>query len=133
MSSTEPLPPPPPPPGPGVHVFFGCRHAAGDNLFHAEWADLPVTLRAAFSRDPPPPPRAYVTDLLVSPAGAAAVRAVVAAGGGIFVAGAAGAMPRDVRAAVVTALAGVGGDAAAAERLVGKLESTGRYQVECWA
>lgn len=126
--------------GPGVHVFFGCRHAAGDNLFHADWVALPVTLRAAFSRDPPPPPRAYVTDLLVSPAGAAAVRAVVAAGGCIFVAGAAGAMPRDVRAAVVAALAGTDGGrggeevgTAAAERLVGKLESTGRYQVECWA
>ncbi|GAB0489858.1 hypothetical protein MMPV_001084 [Pyropia vietnamensis] len=125
---------PPTAAGPGVHVFFGCRHAAGDNLFADEWPMLPVTLWAAYSRDPPPPPRAYVTNLLVSPTGAAAVRAVVAAGGGIFVAGAAGAMPRDVRAAVVTALAGgEAGDMAAAERLVGKLESTGRYQVECWA
>lgn len=130
-----------PTPGPGVHIFFGCRHEAGDNLFHADWAKLPVTLRAAFSRDPPPTSRAYVTDLLVSPGGALAVRAVVAAGGSIFVAGAAGAMPRDVRAAVVTALAGADGGGgegreaapAAAERVVSMLESTGRYQVECWA
>lgn len=77
----------------------------------------------------------------MSPGGALAVRAVVAAGGSIFVAGAAGAMPRDVRAAVVTALAGADGGGgegreaatAAAERVVSMLESTGRYQVECWA
>ena len=57
-----------------------------------------------------------------------------ARGGSVFVAGAAGAMPKDVRAALVRVAAREGAmDDASAERFIRGLELAKRYQVESWA
>jgi sulfite reductase alpha subunit-like flavoprotein len=90
----------------------------------------------AFSRDGPPgEAKTYVQTVLRQPGPSALVRQMLLSGGYMFVAGAAGAMPRDVREAIRDALCG-GGEGGMSEEeadgFVRALERTGRYQVEVW-
>lgn len=130
-------------------LFFGCRSAALDHLWEAEWAaacaaGVLAPVPPAFSRDGPRgAPKSYVQHRLREPAHAALAAEIVRSGGSVYVAGAAGSMPAEVREALVLALAAAGGapDGAegpegalrAAEAEVRALEAAGRYQTEVWS
>jgi sulfite reductase alpha subunit-like flavoprotein len=127
-----------PPVEPSAALFFGCRSAALDHLFREEWAaaqaaGVLAAVPVAFSRDGTVgEAKTYVQTVLGQPGPAALVRELIGRGGSFYVAGAAGAMPRDVRAALVEALRADGGSEADGEAAVRALERAGRYQVEVW-
>lgn len=130
--------PPVPAAPPACALFFGCRSARLDHLYASEWAaahDARVLARVpvAFSRDGARgAAKTYVQTVLARPEMAALVRELLARGAHVYVAGAAGAMPRDVRQALCEAVRGGGASEAETEAAVRALEQSGRYQVEVW-
>lgn len=115
---------------PGDLLFFGCRHAAKDWLYPDLGAH--VATSNAFSRDVPrDAPRVYVTHRLAERG--AEVWAKLCAGGAVFVAGAAGSMPKDVAAALAGVAQKHGGlSETDARALVKRLERQRRLCVEAY-
>jgi len=123
-----------------VALFFGCRRAGVDELYREEWAAAaaeggtlapPGGYFAAYSRQGAA--KRYVGHLLVEQG--ARVWALLERGAHVFVAGAAGAMPRDVfdaLAQVVEQHAPGMASRAHAEAWLRGLEAQRRYTVECW-
>lgn len=130
------------PPQPPDMLFFGCRHAAKDFLFGADFRALavpqqggvaPLALHCAFSRDEEAPGggRLYVTHCVA--AAGAAVWGALAAGAAVLVAGSAGQMPKDVHAALVAVVQEHGElDVKGAAEFLRRLERAGRYSVEAY-
>lgn len=127
-----------PPPRACRILYFGCRHARGDFLYENEWKEAVqrnslTRVEAAFSRESPGE-KVYVQNLMRAQAAelwrlveSEPVKAVV------YVAGAAGAMPKAIRSALANAAQLAGGlNEDEAERYVRRMESTRRLQVECW-
>lgn len=121
----------------GVHrsLFFGCRHERGDFLYKEYWIrwkqeGVLTNLCTAFSRMGPE--KVYVQHQLKEK-GKAVWELIDVGKGLIYLAGAAGDMPKAVRLAVVEICKSHGGlDEVAAKTYVNNLETQGRFQVECW-
>ena len=119
-------------------LYFGCRRPDADFLYAAEWAahqaeGTLLALHTAFSRVPGQP-KVYVQHAMVSPPGAAQLWTLLAHPQcHVYIAGASGAMPRDVRKALRTLASEHGGlDEAAAAAWLANLEVTKRLQCETW-
>lgn len=132
------------PPRP-MALFFGCRHQGVDELYGDEFRAATAPGQplcgpdggyfAAYSRDEAGSGggKRYVTHLLVEQG--ALVWQMLSQGGHVYVAGAAGAMPRDVLdalAQVVLYHAPGMGSAADAEAWVRQLELQRRCHIEVW-
>lgn len=121
-------------------LYFGCRSRLKDFFFKAEWENMTKSgvlggpaggLVTAFSRDSDK--KVYVTHQIRNNA-AGIWKSISHDAAAIFVAGSAGKMPMDVEHALIYAIETYGGmDYDSAKRYLKKLESTGRYQVECWS
>lgn len=116
-------------------LFFGCRSECGDFLYRDEWERLLKgkqlsALCTAFSRDTPD--KIYVQDKMHADR-IRLWRLISMERAKVYVAGAAGSMPKDVRQALVSICARVGelGETKA-EEFVQLLEAEGRLQMECW-
>jgi sulfite reductase alpha subunit-like flavoprotein len=127
-------------------LFFGCRHQGVDELYGDEFRAATVPGQplsgpaggyfVAYSRDGGGSggEKRYVTHLLREQG--ALVWQMLSGGGHVYVAGAAGAMPRDVLDALVQVVlhhAPGMGSAAHAEAWVRQLELQGRCHMEVWA
>lgn len=119
-------------------LYFGCRRPEADFLYAAEWAahqaeGTLLALHTAFSRVPGQP-KVYVQHAMVSPPGAAQLWTLLAHPHcHVYIAGASGAMPRDVRKALRALASEHGGlDEAAAAAWLANLEATKRLQCETW-
>lgn len=118
-------------------LYFGCRHAQGDFLYEGEWEEAVSDGRlgrveTAFSRDDAER-KVYVQDRMTRDAQELWRIVDGDAKGCVYVAGAAGDMPKAVRWTIVRAAMSVGGlSEGDAERYVRRLESTRHLQVECW-
>ena len=143
----------PPPPSP-VHLFYGCRDAAADDLYgdelraraaasgaarethdSAAWRGLDVFV-TAYSRAGSAPrvdgAKDYVTSRLRDAADD--VRALIAGGGHVRIAGSAKRMPADVLAVLRAILGGHSADAEAeGARILAALEREGRLAIEAWS
>lgn len=122
-------------------LYFGCRHARGDFLYEKEWSDAVrekrlERLETAFSRDRDGAgnvKKVYVQKVMSRHAAELWAHLSEEAQGCVYIAGAAGDMPKAVRAVIVNAGVSVGNlSQKAAEKFVKRLEATGRLQVECW-
>jgi sulfite reductase alpha subunit-like flavoprotein len=122
---------------PGDALYFGCRGAAHDQHFAADWARMAeagaLRYRLAASRDGPEgTARTYVQHLIEADA-QEVDDAVRARRGWVYISGAANKMPLAVKGALRAALAkagGMGEDAAA--EYVRQMEAEGRLWEECW-
>jgi len=123
--------------GPSL-LFFGCRKRDEDFLYESEWsaaveAGALTALHTAFSREEKAR-KVYVQHRMREPAVAEQMwRQLCAPDAHVYIAGAAGAMPRAVRAALVeaaVAYGGMGEDGAAA--WLRALETQRRLQCETW-
>jgi len=115
-------------------LFFGCRHRDKDWLFPELTATPGLSVHLAFSRDEQAPDggRAYVTHSIR--AAGSDVWTVLAAGGSVFVSGSAGAMPRDVRAALQSIASSHGSmDEVDAADFIRRLERQQRICVETYS
>ena len=118
-------------------LYFGCRGAACDYLYAAEWeAHLASgalrALHTAFSREGTA--KVYVQHRMQEPANAAALWALLRQDDAhVYIAGAANQMPKAVRQALrVIALHYGGLDEPAATDFVKQLEACKRLQCETW-
>jgi sulfite reductase alpha subunit-like flavoprotein len=118
-------------------LYFGCRGAACDYLYAAEWeAHLASgalrALHTAFSREGTA--KVYVQHRMQEPANAAALWALLRQDDAhVYIAGASKQMPKDVRAALRQAAVEHGSlDEEAAEALLRRLEAQKRLQCETW-
>ncbi len=119
---------------PNDMLFFGCRHRDKDWLFPELSATPGLSVHLAFSRDQQAPDggRAYVTHSIR--AAASEVWAALAAEGSVFVSGSAGAMPRDVRAALQSIASSHGGmNEIEATEFIRRLERQQRICVETYS
>ena len=113
-------------------LFSGCRDAAADRLYGAEWIDVPnLEVDVSVSRHADPERRRRVTAALRA-RGAEVAELLLEAGAALYVAGNA-TMASDVAEALLDVLAarpevGRGGAAAALRRL----EREGRFAVEAF-
>lgn len=115
-------------------LFYGCRHPDGDFLYGDEWKALEeagrLTLFTAFSRVNKE--KVYVQHRMREQ------RKLVwewihRRGAAVYVSGAAGGFPREVRRTIVDIVAEEGGmEAREAARYVRRMETGGRMIVECW-
>ena len=117
-------------------LFFGCRTSQGDFLYREEWEDYLQSgqlsrLVTALSREPGQT-KSYVQDKLAEN-GEEIWGLISGEDSRIYVAGAAGAMPKDVRQRLVDIISSCGdlGDEEA-ENYVRRMESEQRLQMECW-
>lgn len=116
-------------------LFYGCRNRSKDCLFIPEWESMLASgtlghLFIACSRDTES--KVYVTHDMK--AHAATVWDLVSSGASIFVAGRADRMPGDVERTLLDIFSTQGGmDLTQAKKLLKRMESTSRYQVECWS
>lgn len=119
-------------------LYFGCRHARGDFLYEQEWRDAVTKksltrLETAFSRDGPAAEKVYVQDVMSRNAVELWHHLCGEPQGYVYVAGAAGDMPKAVRQCIISAGVTAGGlSQEDAEKFVKRMESTKRLQVECW-
>lgn len=117
-------------------LYFGCRHARGDYLYETEWADSVKScklsrIEVAFSRDTPK--KVYVQNVMLENADEVWKIVGGEAKGCVYIAGAAGDMPKAVRSAIALAAERIGGlSEAEAEHYVKRMESAHRLQIECW-
>jgi sulfite reductase alpha subunit-like flavoprotein len=115
-------------------LYFGCRQAKGDYLYKDEWEDAVKSgklssARVAFSRDGPS--KVYVQDKMAE--NGQEIWNMMKSECTIYIAGAAGNMPKGVRLALVKIAVSQGGfSETEAETFVKKLESSRRLQIECW-
>ena len=124
-----------PAPLPETLFFFGCRHAAKDFLYKAEWESLVASgaltrLLVAFSRDQPA--KHYVQHVIQE--NSALVWSLLAKGASIYVSGSSRGMPEQVRLAlrgIIQQYAEV--DEQTAERQLLQLAVAGRYCTETWS
>lgn len=118
-------------------LYFGCRHKQGDFLYSDEWSESLANgrlqkLETAFSRDTPGR-KVYVQDLMLMDADKLWKVLNGDSKGRVYVAGAAGDMPKAIRLAVCRVASLVGGlNESEAERYVKRLEGCRRFQIECW-
>jgi sulfite reductase alpha subunit-like flavoprotein len=118
-------------------LYVGCRHARGDYLYEKEWVAAVQSQRlsrveTAFSRDDPER-KVYVQNLMLNNVDELWKLIDGERKGIVYIAGAAGDMPKAVRSAITSAARKVGGlSEADAERYVSRLQSTRRLQIECW-
>lgn len=118
-------------------LYFGCRHKLGDFLYEAEWHSALSEgrlsrLETAFSRDRPGK-KIYVQDILEQNGEELWGLLEGTPKGRVFVAGAAGDMPKAIRLAICKTASAVGGlSELDAERYVKHLETSHRFQIECW-
>lgn len=116
-------------------LFFGCRSEHGDFLYRDEWKGLLKgkqlsALRTAFSRDTPD--KVYVQDKMHAER-VQLWRLISVQRAKVYVAGAAGSMPKGVRQELVNICADAGRlDVTKAEEYVQLMEAEGRLQMECW-
>ena len=126
-----------------VLLFFGCRYKEKDyyvkNLLEDAYAKgvlvVDPGLTTAFSRDStiPSNTKVYVQDKIREYKDLV-WEFIENKGAAVFVAGSAGKMPREVAAAVMAVVAEkMGGSEEEARKYVKRMETTGRYQVECWS
>jgi sulfite reductase alpha subunit-like flavoprotein len=115
-------------------LYFGCRHASGDYLYRDEWQralalGVLTKLTAACSRDGPK--KIYVQDKMLEDR--QELWSALQDGGLVYIAGAAGNMPKGVRLALVNIAVSEGGYSEKdAETYVKALERSHRLQIECW-
>lgn len=118
-------------------LYFGCRHARGDFLYKTEWKEavqrnILTRIDVAFSRDSPDE-KIYVQKLMQENADELWALLERESKARVYVAGAAGAMPKAIRSTLANVAQKEGGlSEVEAERYVRRLESTRRLQVECW-
>jgi sulfite reductase alpha subunit-like flavoprotein len=115
-------------------LYFGCRHAKGDYLYKDEWENAVTSgklcnVRVAFSRDGPA--KVYVQDKMAEDG--LEIWNMLKSECTIYIAGAAGNMPKSVRLVLVKIAVSQGGlSETEAGKFVKKLESSRRLQIECW-
>jgi sulfite reductase alpha subunit-like flavoprotein len=114
-------------------LYFGCRHAARDDLYGAEFRGAAAAgalgaYRCAYSRDGSGGARVYVQALLEEDG--EAVRRALGAGGRVLLAGSASSgLVRGVREALVRVL---GGEDGGGREALAALERARRVVVEAW-
>lgn len=115
-------------------LIYGCRNEHGDFLYKEEW-DRWISngvlhdVVAAFSRAGPA--KVYVQHMLLQ-MGERIWRMISEMNSRVYIAGAAGGMPKGVREALVTVCRTIGGLGDGAEQFVRRLEVQRRIQMECW-
>lgn len=117
-------------------LFFGCRSRRGDFLYKRDWevyreSDKLSSLVTAFSRETNGV-KVYVQDRLQEES--ERVWSLMSCEGAqVYVAGAAGSMPKGVRQGLVDICTKSGGlSEGASETFVRQMETEGRLQMECW-
>lgn len=116
-------------------LYFGCRSPRGDFLYAHEWpayesSGVLSRTRTAFSRITPE--KIYVQDRLLED-GVDIWELLQTANATVYLAGVAGNMPKDVRAALHTIAMTHGKlSSAAATTYLKSLETARRLQMECW-
>ncbi|PXF48595.1 NADPH-dependent diflavin oxidoreductase 1 [Gracilariopsis chorda] len=121
--------------GPSI-LFFGCRSEKGDFLYRRDFElflkrKTLTKLITAFSREDPSQ-KVYVQHRIEHNA-EQTWKLVFEQGAYVYVAGAAGAMPKAIREVIVTLGKTVGQlSEASSEQFVKRMESEGRLQMECW-
>lgn len=115
-------------------LFYGCRNEGGDFLYKKEWDEWTSNgvlgdVITAFSRAGPE--KVYVQHKLLQ-MGELVWRMLSEMGCRVYIAGAAGGMPKGVREALVTICRTIGGLGDGAEMFIRRLEVQRRLQVECW-
>ena len=120
----------------GNILFFGCRSRCGDFLYEKEWEQFQTSgqlssLVTAFSRERAGT-KVYVQDKLLEEC--EKIWTLVAKKEAhVYVAGAAGAMPKSVRLAMVEICQRSGGlSESESNSYVRQMEVDGRLQMECW-
>lgn len=119
----------------GDFLFFGCRSEQGDYFFRMEWEQFSTSENlsyfTAFSRDGDKP-KQYVQDL-IRVNGARVCEALLQRNGKVYVCGSSGNMPKGVRRALLDVFVEHKKiEAEEAEKLLQKLEKSGRYKQETW-
>lgn len=120
----------------GNILFFGCRSRRGDFLYQKEWELFQASgqlssLFTAFSREVEGS-KVYVQDKLLDER-EKVWNMISFQEARVYVAGAAGAMPKGIRQALVQICQSSGGlSETEGNSFVRKMELEGRLQVECW-
>jgi NADPH-ferrihemoprotein reductase len=116
-------------------LFFGCRKRNSDFLFEHDWNDIDsktsskIKTIVAFSQDQEN--KIYVTDKIRE--NGELLWQLISQDAFIFIAGSAKKMPMDVKKAlkyVISTYSSVTEDQA--EKIIGRMEKLGRYNLECW-
>lgn len=117
-------------------LFFGCRSQRGDFLYESDWevyleSDKLSSLVTAFSRETDGV-KVYVQDKLREES-ERVWTLMSSENAQVYVAGAAGSMPKGIRQAIVDICAKAGGlSEGDSETFVRRMEAEGRLQMECW-
>lgn len=118
-------------------LFFGCRTKRGDFLYQTDFSKLTsegklTELITAFSRSNSSVKKIYVQDKMVAKA-KRLWDMIHESNALVYVAGAAGEMPKGVRQVIVDICHSAGGlSVEAGETYVKRMEAEGRLQMECW-
>lgn len=116
------------------YLFFGGRNEKADYFYKEDWKNenLKVRVFPAFSRDDPTGRKVYVQDKIREEA--VLITRLLMEGAFIFVCGSSGSMPKAVREAFVDVVETIGqpGDREGAEKIIARMETTGKYRQETW-
>lgn len=126
--------------GAQIHLFFGCRYAAKDYLYHEEWQELrqrgllsQLVVHPAFSRDTDK--KIYVQHVIGGCAKLVGALLAPEAQSTVLVCGNAKQMPKDVQStldAIVEAVT-CGNDAEQARAVMRQMTREGRFQMDTWS